>query len=247
VTAKRIRVLVADDHETVRQGLRALLAAKEDIDVVAEAPNGRQAIDRAKALKPDIAVLDLSMPGVSGLAAARAIKASQPDVGIVALTRHADDASVQELLAAGAGAYVLKQSPVEEHANAYLSRSATAQSRPPITDREASVLRLMAIGHSNKEIASALDIAIKTVEVHKANAMRKLDLRGRIDVVRYAVLNGCLQDLPDLTPATARRAVPAAGRNPSKRLTTSLSSCRRVVSRPKAEPRRRRRDRRLAQ
>ena len=213
---KKIRVIVADDHETVRQGLRALLAAKEDIEVVAEAPNGREAIDRVRALKPDIAVLDLSMPGVSGLAAARAIKAAQPEVGIVALTRHADDAYVQELLSAGAGAYVLKQSPVEEllkairavargeryldatliarNAKAYLSRYSTGHSRPPISDREASVLRLMAIGHSNKEIASALDIAVKTVEVHKANAMRKLDLRGRIDVVRYAVLNGWLQD-----------------------------------------------------
>ena len=156
------------------------------------------------------------MPEMSGLAATREIKERVPHVAVIAMTRHTDDAYVQELLSAGASGYVVKQSPVEEllkairavaageryldaslvarNAKAYLSRYATTHSRPPISDREASVLRLMAIGHSNKEIASALDIAVKTVEVHKANAMRKLDLRGRIDVVKYAVLNGWLQE-----------------------------------------------------
>jgi len=213
---KKIRVVLAEDHESVRQGLRLLLATKEDIDVVADAPNGRVALDRIKALKPDVAVLDLAMPEMNGLAATKAIKQSVPQVNVIALTRHADDAYVQELLSAGASGYVLKQSPIEEllkairavaagdryldstlvarNAKAYLSRYSSEPSRPPITDREASVLRLMAIGHSNKEIAGALDIAVKTVEVHKANAMRKLNLRGRIDVVRYAVLSGWLQD-----------------------------------------------------
>lgn len=212
----KIRVVLAEDHESVRQGLRLLLATKEDIDVVADAPNGRVALDRIKALKPDVAVLDLAMPEMNGLAATKAIKQAAPQVSVVALTRHADDAYVQELLSAGASGYVLKQSPIEEllkairavaagdryldstlvarNAKAYLSRYSSEPSRPPITDREASVLRLMAIGHSNKEIANALDIAVKTVEVHKANAMRKLNLRGRIDVVRYAVLSGWLQD-----------------------------------------------------
>jgi two-component system, NarL family, response regulator NreC len=213
---QKIRIVVAEDHETVRQGLRALLGTKDDIEVVADAPNGREAVDLVRELKPRIAVLDLSMPEMNGLSATRAIKETMPDVEVIALTRHADDAYVQELLSAGASGYVLKQSPVEEllnairavakgeryldtslvtrHTKAYLSRYATPRSKPPITDRETSVLRLMAIGHSNKEIATALDIAVKTVEVHKANAMRKLDLRGRIDVVRYAVLNGWLQD-----------------------------------------------------
>jgi DNA-binding NarL/FixJ family response regulator len=213
---EKIRIVLAEDHESVRQGLRALLSTRDDIDVVADVPNGRVALDRIRELKPRIAVLDLSMPDVNGLTATRAIKETMPDVGVIALTRHADDAYVQELLSAGAAGYVLKQSPVEEllkairavargeryldaslvnrNTKAYLSRYSTDQSRPPITEREASVLRLMAIGHSNKEIATALDIAVKTVEVHKANAMRKLDLRGRIDVVRYAVLNGWLQE-----------------------------------------------------
>jgi DNA-binding NarL/FixJ family response regulator len=209
----KIRIVLAEDHESVRQGLRALLSTKDDIDVVADAPNGRVAVDRIRELNPQIAVLDLSMPDMNGLSATRAIKESMPEVQVIALTR---DAYVQELLSAGAAGYVLKQSPVEEllkairtvargeryldaslvnrNTKAYLSRYSTDRSRPPVTEREASVLRLMAIGHSNKEIATALDIAVKTVEVHKANAMRKLDLRGRIDVVRYAVLNGWLQD-----------------------------------------------------
>jgi two-component system response regulator NreC len=213
---QKIRIVVAEDHETVRQGLRALLGTKDDIEVVADAPNGREAVDLVRELKPRIAVLDLSMPDMNGLSATRAIKETMPDVEVIALTRHTDDAYVQELLSAGAAGYVLKQSPVEEllkairavargdryldaslvtrNTKAYLSRYSTDRGRPPITEREASVLRLMAIGHSNKEIATALDIAVKTVEVHKANAMRKLDLRGRIDVVRYAVLNGWLQD-----------------------------------------------------
>jgi DNA-binding NarL/FixJ family response regulator len=213
---KKIRVVLAEDHESVRQGLRLLLEARDDIEIVADAANGRVALDRVKALKPDVAVLDLAMPEMNGLAATKAIKQAAPQVNVVALTRHADDAYVQELLSAGASGYVLKQSPIEEllkairavaagdryldstlvarNAKAYLSRYSSEPSRPPITDREASVLRLMAIGHSNKEIAGALDIAVKTVEVHKANAMRKLNLRGRIDVVRYAVLSGWLQD-----------------------------------------------------
>jgi DNA-binding NarL/FixJ family response regulator len=213
---EKIRIVLAEDHETVRQGLRALLSTRDDIDVVADVPNGRVALDRIRELKPRIAVLDLSMPDVNGLTATRAIKETMPEVEVIALTRHADDAYVQELLSAGAAGYVLKQSPVEEllkairtvargeryldaslvsrNTKAYLTRYSADQSRPPITEREASVLRLMAIGHSNKEIATALDIAVKTVEVHKANAMRKLDLRGRIDVVRYAVLNGWLQE-----------------------------------------------------
>jgi two-component system response regulator NreC len=213
---RKIRVVLAEDHESVRQGLRLLLATKDDIEVVADAPNGRMALERIKTLKPDVAILDLAMPEMNGLAATKAIKQAVPEVGVIALTRHADDAYVQELLSAGASGYVLKQSPIDEllkairavadgeryldstlvarNAKAYLSRYSLEPSRPPITEREASVLRLMAIGHSNKEIANALDIAVKTVEVHKANAMRKLNLRGRIDVVRYAVLSGWLQD-----------------------------------------------------
>jgi DNA-binding NarL/FixJ family response regulator len=216
-----IRVLLAEDHETVRHGLRLLLESEDDIDVVGEAPTGRLAVERAISLQPQVVILDISMPEVNGLAAAEAIKRARPEVAIVALTRHEDEAFVTHLMALGASGYVLKQSASSELLSAIraaargekyldramrggLARLAVAQTEsrrtPPITHRERSVLRMMAIGHSNKEIAAALEISVKTVEVHKANAMRKLDLRGRIDVVRYAIVNGWLQEPSDRPP-----------------------------------------------
>lgn len=213
---KRIRVLLAEDHETVRQGLKLLLQSRPDIEVIADAQDGRQALERAKTLAPDVVVLDLSMPEMNGLAATKAIKDALPSTAVVALTRHSEEAYVQLLLGAGASAYILKQSAFTELLRGiqaaaagqryldstlasrttaeYLQRHSKATTRSAITDREASVLRLMALGHSNKEIATALDIAVKTVEVHKANGMRKLNLRGRIDVIRFAVMNGWLED-----------------------------------------------------
>lgn len=213
---KKIRVLLADDHATVRQGLKLLLESHHDIEVVAEASDGRMAVERTRATRPDVAVLDLSMPVLSGLEAVKEIRASAPEVALVALSRHGEWAYVQELLTAGASCYIVKQSGFDEvlravraaaageryldatlrtrQTQAYLSRYERATPPPPITDRETSVLRLMAIGHSNKEIGALLDISVKTVEVHKANAMRKLNLRGRLDIVRYAVLNGWLKD-----------------------------------------------------
>jgi two-component system response regulator NreC len=208
-----IRVLLADDHETVREGLRLLVNAQGDMQVVGEASTGREALERVRALRPDVVVLDLTMPDMSGLTVARSLKNGEPPTAIVALTRHDDDAYVQELVVAGASAYVLKQSPSSELLKA-IRVAATGghhldpalpppdhprdprrrRGTPPVTEREAEVLRMMAVGHSNKDIASTLSISIKTVEVHKANAMRKLNLRGRTDVVRYAVLNEWLRD-----------------------------------------------------
>lgn len=210
-----ITILLAEDHETVREGLRLLLNGQPDMRVVAEAGDGRVVLDQALTLLPEVVVLDLTMPGMGGLAVARALRESLPGTAIVALTRHEDAAYVKELLAAGASGYVLKQSPSAELLKAI--RSAMASERyldpglqppsevrrepirrpasPTITDREREVLRLMAVGYGNKDIAAALDISIKTVEVHKANAMRKLGLRGRTDVVRYAALNGWLKEL----------------------------------------------------
>ena len=210
-----IRVLLAEDHETVRQGLRLLIDSQTDMQVVGEAANGRIAIERARDLEPDVAVLDISMPEMNGLEATRALKLASPATAVVALTRYGDDAYVHELLSAGALGYVLKQSASVEllkavrHAASgtrYLDaalangRDARTAGRrqatpaPRVSDREKEVLRLMAIGHSNKEIAAQLQISVKTVEVHKANAMRKLALRGRIDIVRFALLQGWLQD-----------------------------------------------------
>jgi len=207
-----IRVVLADDHETVREGLRLLVNAQPDMEVIGEAADGSAAIECAATLRPDVVVIDLTMPGMNGLAAARRLKDTHRAT-IVALTRHDDDAYVQEVMAAGAAAYVLKQSPSAEFLHAirvaasggrYLDPALPPPSEPrdprrrsttpPVTERELEVLRLTAIGHSNKEIAAQLTISVKTVEVHKANAMRKLNLRGRTDIVRYAVMNGWLRE-----------------------------------------------------
>jgi DNA-binding NarL/FixJ family response regulator len=210
---KPIRVLLAEDHETVRQGLRLLLESQPDIEVVAEAANGIDAVTGCERTHPHVVILDMSMPEMNGLAAAKAIARLAPTPAIVALTRHDDDAFVQELLAAGATGYVLKQSRSTEllkavragacggqYLDANLARRPVASEmrgeprQPFVSEREKAVLRMMAVGHSNKEIAAELNISIKTVEVHKANAMRKLGLRGRIDVVRFAILHGWLNE-----------------------------------------------------
>jgi len=213
--ATSLRILLADDHVTMRHGLKLLIDSQADMKVVSEASDGRAAVQNAVALKPDVVVMDISMPGMNGLEATRALKQQRPAVAIVALTRHGDDAYVQELLRAGVSGYVLKQSAPTELLQAiraaaaggqYLDSTLTARvtarvlgradrvNRPAATlsDRESDVLRLIASGYSNKEIAGQLSLSVKTVEAHKANAMRKLGLSGRIDIVKYAVLQGWL-------------------------------------------------------
>lgn len=208
-----IRVLLAEDHETVRHGLRLLIDSQNDMRVVGEAADGRMALERTEALRPDIVILDVSMPQMNGLAAARALKKVAPEVSIIALTRHNDASYVRELVAAGASGYVLKQSPSVELLHAiraaaggvhYLdpalgksiqwSDRTRPSSKAAISSREAEVLKLVALGHTNKEIAAELKLSVKTVEVHKANATRKLGFRGRIDFIKYAVLQGWLQE-----------------------------------------------------
>ena len=210
--AVRLRIVLADDHLTVRHGLKLLIDGQPDMTVVAEASDGALALEQALALSPDIIVMDISMPGTNGLVATRTLREQRPDVAVVILTRHSDDAYLEELLRAGAAGYVLKQSPPTELLQAiravargrqYVDSSLTgrltasflerdggkAASGAP-TERENEVLRLIAAGYSNKEIAAQLDLSVKTVETHKANAMRKLGLTGRIDIVRYALLQG---------------------------------------------------------
>jgi two-component system, NarL family, response regulator NreC len=217
-TSKRISVLLADDHVTVRHGLKLLIDGQTDMRVVSEVSDGDAAIESAQALRPDVIVMDISMPGTNGLVATRKLKELQPNCAIVTLTRHGDDAYLQELLRAGVSGYVLKQSAPSELLQAiravasggqYLDSALTARvtagfigregkkvskSSASLTDREADVLRLIASGYSNKEIAARLDLSVKTIEAHKANAMRKLGLNGRIDIVKYAVLQGWLQN-----------------------------------------------------
>jgi DNA-binding NarL/FixJ family response regulator len=209
-----IRILLADDHETVRHGLKLLIDGQADMVVVGEVGTGRKAVEQARVLAPTVVIMDVSMPEQNGLDAAREIAATLPEVAVVALSRYGDDGYVQAFLAAGARAYVLKQSMSTELlaavraaadgrryldaaltdrvAGAFLARHVEPPSS--ITERETEVLRLVAIGFSNKEIAAQLNLSVKTVEVHKANASRKLRLRGRVDIVRYAVRQGWLHD-----------------------------------------------------
>jgi len=212
-----LRILLADDHVTVRHGLRLLIDNQPDMQVISEASDGQAAIQNALALKPDVIVMDISMPGMNGLAATRALKKQQPDIAVVTLTRHSDDAYIQELLHAGVSGYVLKQSAPTELIQAiraaaaggqYLDSAITArvtakllgradtvaQSGATLSGREAEVLRMIASGYSNKEVAGRLSLSVKTVEAHKANAMRKLGLSGRIDIMKYAVLQGWLEN-----------------------------------------------------
>jgi DNA-binding NarL/FixJ family response regulator len=213
----RLRILLADDHVVVRQGLKLVLEGQKDMVVVSEAGDGASAIQQAQDLKPDVVIMDISMPGMNGLVATRTLKRVLPNSVIVTLTRHGDDAYLQELMRAGASAYVLKQSaPVElitairtcASGGQYLDSALTArvtgflgrdgkklnQAGVTPSERESEVLRLIAAGYSNKEIATRLTLSVKTVEAHKANAMRKLGLSGRIDIVKYAILQGWLKD-----------------------------------------------------
>jgi two-component system response regulator NreC len=215
---QRLRILLVEDHEVVRLGLKLLLNREADLEVIDEAGDGAQAIERGGMPDVDVVVMDLSMPGTSGVVATRKLKERRPGLPIVTLTRHADQTFLEELLRAGASAYVLKQSPHAEliraiHAAAggqqYIDpalthhlaapfaaqeRKRTRRSPPTLSEREGEVLRLVAQGHSNKEIAARLELSNKTIEVHKANAMRKLSLKGRIELLQYALHVGWLHD-----------------------------------------------------
>jgi two-component system, NarL family, response regulator NreC len=207
-----ITVFLADDHETVREGLRLLVNAQPDMRVIAEAGDGAMAVQRARVARPQVIVIDLAMPEMNGLAATKVLRESLPGSAIITLTRHGDRAYAQQLFAAGAHGYVLKQSSSSELLKAIRCAAAGETYVDPalrrgdsswsplstrgqaITERETAVLRLMAVGYGNKDIAAELQISVKTVEVHKANAMRKLKLSSRTDVVRYAAVNGWLRD-----------------------------------------------------
>lgn len=214
----KLRVIIADDHETVREGLKVIVNSQPDIEVVGEADNGREAVERARELLPDVAVLDVSMPLLNGLQATERIKECCSQVRVLTLTRHTDDGYLQKLLKAGASGYVLKQSPsdvllsairaiaagqtfldpaiTDKVVGSYVTKTAAKGTQPQNepSEREQEVLRMIAWGYSNKEIAARLNLSVKTVEAHKANAMHKLDMRSRIDIVRYAILQGWLQN-----------------------------------------------------
>ncbi len=215
----KLRVLLAEDHETIRDGLKLLINSAPDMEIIGEAENGRIALQLASKLLPDVVVMDISMPELNGLSATKKLKQQCPQAKVVILTRHTDDGYLQQLLQAGASGYVLKQSKSAELLRAiravaagqtYLDPAITAtvvthiraasraqRGASPdanLSDREAEILRLIAWGHINKEIAARLNLSVKTVEAHKANGMRKMALKSRVDIVRYALLQGWLQD-----------------------------------------------------
>lgn len=211
----KLRVILADDHAIVREGLKRLIDAEADMVVVGEASDGAEAVDKAVRLAPDVAVLDVSMGGVNGAEATRQVRASCPGTRILALTVHEDTSYLRELLDAGAYGYVLKRAASDELIRAIRAvagggvyvdprvagklvstlmppRSTPAAALATLSEREAAVLRLIAQGYTNKEIAGQLGLSVKTVETYKARSMEKLGLRSRVDIVRTATERGWL-------------------------------------------------------
>ncbi len=208
-----IRVLLADDHVLVREGLRALLAKEADIQVVAEAGDGREAVQAAREMRPDVAALDLSMPLLNGLEAARQIAAWEPGPRVILLTVHAEDHYVLEAVRAGVRGYVLKKQAAADLVRAirevsgggvYLSpgisaavveavRSPRSLPEDALTVREREVLQLVAEGKTTKEIAVLLGVSVKTADAHRTRLMQKLDIHDIASLTRYAIRHGIIQ------------------------------------------------------
>ena len=207
------RILLADDHDVMRRGLKSLLEAQPGWQVCGEANNGRDAVALAQELKPDIAVLDMSMPELNGLEATRQIRKALPATQVLMFTMHENEQLVRDVLNAGALGYVLKSDAArhlvaaietlltgkpyfsakvsETVLDGYLKAATPVDDR--LTPREREIVQLLAEGKSNKEAAAALGISVKTAETHRAAIMRKLDLRDVTDLVRYAIRNGIIE------------------------------------------------------
>lgn len=214
----KLRIFLADDHAVLRDGLKALVNAQADMEVVGEAENGRAAWVKVKELLPDVVVMDISMPELNGVQATEILKRECPQVKVLALTAYKDKAYLDQLLKVGALGYVLKMSAAKELIEAlrvvaagdvYVDQEMSekiaegyvrdqflkgATRQRELTSREEQVMRLIAQGYANKEIASQLQISVKTVESHKTNVMEKLELTSRTEIVRYAVRQGWLHD-----------------------------------------------------
>ena len=216
------RILIADDHAVVRSGLRLILSAQPELQVVGEAGTGEQTVEKAIALRPDILLLDIAMPGLNGLEAARQIRQQVPEVRIIVLTMYDDEAYLRQFLEMGAAGYVLKKAADTELVDAIravqrgepfiypslmgqLIDSYLKQPPPPrgresseeLSTRESEVLRLVALGYTSQQIAKELSISANTVETHRAHIMEKLGLRGRAQLVRYAMAKGLLKNPSD--------------------------------------------------
>jgi DNA-binding NarL/FixJ family response regulator len=210
---KRIRILLADDHAVVRQGFKMILDAQPDMEIVGEAANGREAVDLAERLRPDVVVMDVAMPELNGIEATRRLASSVPHARVVALSMHKDSVYVREILRAGARGYLLKDSGAADlvaaiHAVAsgesYLSpavsnavlddyRRIATNPIDLLTSREREVLQLLAEGKTNKEIAGVLNLSVYTVEAHRGRIMEKLNLHSIGELVLFAVRNGLIE------------------------------------------------------
>ena len=214
---KPVRILLADDHALVRRGVRLILDGEQDLTVVAEAGDGAEAIAMARAERPDLAILDIAMPRLTGLQAARELSRLMPDMRILILTMYDNEQFFFEALKAGASGYVLKSvadldlveacraavrgepflypGAVASLIRDYLDRARDGESIPAkaITDREEEILKLVAEGNSSKEIAELLVISVKTVERHRANLLQKLGLKDRLELTRYAIRAGLIE------------------------------------------------------
>jgi DNA-binding NarL/FixJ family response regulator len=216
---KSVRILAADDHDILRRGLKQLLTARPGWEVCGEAKTGREAVALAEQLKPDIVVMDVSMPDLNGLEAARRIHKALPRTGIIMLTLHFSDQLVKDIVESGARAYVMKSDADRDlvHAvealcsnrtfftaraadmllNEFSERNSPIQPQPPnqnrLTSREREIVQLLAEGKSSKEVAVALGISVKTAETHRANIMRKLQLHSVSELVRYAIKNQIIE------------------------------------------------------
>jgi DNA-binding NarL/FixJ family response regulator len=208
------RIIIADDHRIVRQGLRALIEKHPDMQVMGEAATGREAVVMVRELLPDIILMDVSMPDMNGIEATRRIKSEYPQIRILALSMHSDRRFAMEMLKAGASGYLLKDSAFEEMAHAiravmsghtylchkiadvviknYINLTAKQESSAfsELTVREREVLQLIAEGKSTKEIASALEVSVKTVETHRQQMMEKLGVRSVAELTKYAIREG---------------------------------------------------------
>jgi DNA-binding NarL/FixJ family response regulator len=208
-----MRTLIADDHGIVRSGIRLLLERQPDIEVVAEAGDGVEAFEQALAQRPDLCILDVGMPRMTGLQATREIRAHLPDTHVLILSMHDDERYLFEALKAGAAGYVLKREADQDlvaalHAVArgepFLTNAAERTlirrwmeegegPREPLTAREEQVVKLIAEAHTNAQIAATLHLSEKTVESHRANVLRKLGMRDRVELVRYAIRRGLVE------------------------------------------------------
>ena len=209
-----MHILIADDHGIVRAGLRMLLDRQEGMTVIAEAEDGVDAVEKTLAQKPDIAILDVAMPRMTGLQAARHIREQAPDVQVLLLSMHDDERYLLEALKAGANGYVLKRAAdtdlveavrsvarggsfISPHAEGTLMKKVLddpeGDPTEKLTPREREVVKLIAEAYTNKEIAAILNLAEKTVESHRANVLAKLGMRDRVEIVRYAIRRGLIE------------------------------------------------------